>query len=108
MLKTDEITIGSGVVHKINHNNKFTDYLCNGNTPARYRQKEILTQCLDNLNKEQLQVGCFRGDSASYQQGVVELMDGRDINFFIRNISSTDFDIACGRHAEWRKMELNY
>ncbi|MFB2118457.1 hypothetical protein ACEVG1_04490, partial [Parapedobacter sp. 2B3] len=49
----------------------------NGNTPACYGQKETLSRCLDNLDKERIPVSAFRGDSASYQKEVLELMDSR-------------------------------
>lgn len=84
-------------------------YECrNGNTPAKYGQKEALTTCFKNLRDNGIQIGAFRGDSASYQKEVIELMDGNVDNFFIRNVTSQRFRESCLKVVEWQEVVLNY
>lgn len=90
--------IGRNAVHLENRN---------GNTPAVYRQKEILTQCLDNLENNFINVAFFRGDSASYQKEVIELMNSRKIKFFIRNQDSLELGINCRKVENWETVEIN-
>lgn len=80
----------------------------NGNTPARFEQKQILERCFDNLDKAQLKIKSFRADSASYQKGVIELVEKRASNFYIRMMDFEDIRYECGQIKEWKKVELNY
>lgn len=91
--------IGRNAVHLENHN---------GNTPAAYRQKEILTQCLDNLKDNDINIAYFRADSASYQKEVIELMNRKKIRFFIRNQDSQELGIRCRKTTNWETIEINY
>jgi hypothetical protein len=79
----------------------------NGNTPASYGQKETIGRCLVNLNKEGIQVSAFRGDSASYQKEVIELMARQGIKFYIRmqdfkGIRETFADLK-----DWQAVRIN-
>lgn len=80
----------------------------NGNTPAKYRQEQTLDSCLDNLDEHQIKIKHFRGDSASYQQKVLELLTQRVTYFYIRNINSAGFFAHCGKIEKWETLEINY
>jgi hypothetical protein len=79
----------------------------NGNTPAGYGQKETIGRCLVNLHKEGIRVSAFRGDSASYQKEVIELMARQGIKFYIRmqdfkGIRETFADLK-----DWQAVRIN-
>lgn len=80
----------------------------NGNTPAKQRQVQILESCFDNLDAHQIKIAHFRGDSASYQQKVLELLTQRATYFYIRNINSAGFFAHCGKIENWETVEVNY
>lgn len=90
--------IGKLPVHIENHN---------GNTPAKYKQKETLERCFNNLNINNIKIEHFRADSASYQKEVVELVAENAENFYIRNINSAKFNTLCGKVKNWKKVEIN-
>jgi hypothetical protein len=79
----------------------------NGNTPAKYKQKETLERCFNNLNINNIKIEHFRADSASYQKEVVELVAENAENFYIRNINSAKFNTQCGKIKNWKKVEIN-
>ena len=58
----------------------------NGNTPAKYKQDETLQRNFVNLKKEGIKVTSFRGDSASYQKKVVDVVETNVETFYIRLI----------------------
>lgn len=91
--------VGECPVHIENHN---------GNTPARYRQKEIIEACLSNLEVSGVIAKHFRGDSASYQENVLGLLEGKKCHYYIRNSDSKAFALACaGEGVVWQKVEIN-
>jgi Transposase DDE domain group 1 len=90
--------IGKLPVHIENHN---------GNTPARYKQKETIERCFNNLKINGIKIQHFRADSASYQKEVVELVANNTDNFYIRNINSGKFTAQCGTVKNWKKIEIN-
>lgn len=91
--------IGRIPVHLENHN---------GNTPAKYEQKETLERCFDNLDLHGIEVENFRADSASYQKEVVELVSKRAKNFFIRITDFKGLRAHCAKIENWEKIEVNY
>jgi hypothetical protein len=90
--------IGRLPVHIENHN---------GNTPAKYKQLETLERCFKNLKNKDLNIEHFRGDSASYQQNVIEFLNDNVTNFYIRNVNCQDFNSRCGKIKDWKKVEIN-
>lgn len=80
----------------------------NGNTPAKYAQKEAIESCLNNLYNNNISVKSFRGDSASYQKEVIELLAEKVDNFFIRNINSGAFREACFMEENWETVVIGY
>jgi len=79
----------------------------NGNTPASYGQKETLGRCLDNLNKEKIPISAFRGDNASYQKEVLELMDGQGIRFYIRMLDFKGIRETFAGLKDWQPIRIN-
>lgn len=79
----------------------------NGNTPARYGQVETLSRCLDNLDRERIPISAFRGDSASYQKEVLELMDGRNVRFYIRMLDFRGIRETFAGLDDWQTIRVN-
>lgn len=79
----------------------------NGNTPARYQQKEILQRCFDNLKKRHIQIKNFRADAASYQKEVIELAENNVAFFYIRMMDFEDIRECCGEINNWQRVEIN-
>lgn len=80
----------------------------NGNTPAKYGQSEALENCFNNLKEHKINVKSFRGDSASYQKEVIDILEKNVNHFYIRNITSASFRDLCIEATDWQKVELNY
>lgn len=91
--------IGRLPIHIENHN---------GNTPAKYKQKETLERCFNNLNNNKIKINHFRADSASYQKEVIDLVQKNVTFFYIRNVRSQNFINQCGEIQYWKKVELNH
>ena len=72
-------TIGRIPVHLENHN---------GNTPAKYEQEATLGRLFKNFASENIKIKHFRGDSASFQANVINLVEKETESFFIRNMNS--------------------
>jgi hypothetical protein len=79
-----------------------------GNTNAKYRQKESLSNCFKNLTENNINISKFRADSASYQKEVIDLVEANSTNFYIRNVSSDSFKNLCIEETQWKTVELNY
>ena len=79
----------------------------NGNTPAKYKQDETLQRNFVNLKKEGIKVTSFRGDSASYQKKVVDVVETNVETFYIRLIDCENFRESCGAKKEWIKVLIN-
>lgn len=80
----------------------------NGNTPARFEQKQTLERCFDNLDKYQVKVTNFRADAASYQQKVFDLAEQHCKYFYIRMMDFDDIRYECGQIRDWKTVEINY
>jgi hypothetical protein len=91
--------IGRIPVHIENHN---------GNTPARFEQKETLERCFDNLDKHQIKIEHFRADSASYQKEVFDLVAKRAKYFYIRMMDFEDIRLQCAKATDWKTVQINH
>jgi hypothetical protein len=91
--------IGRIPVHIENHN---------GNTPARFEQKETLERCFDNLRKHHISIKHFRADAASYQKEVIELAEKNAEHFYIRMMDFEDIRGCCAQISNWQTIEINY
>ena len=80
----------------------------NGNTPARYEQKETLQRCFDNLEKQFIKIKHFRADAASYQKEVIELAEKNATYLYIRMMDFEDIRECCGQINNWQSVEINY
>jgi len=60
----------------------------NGNTPAKYKQKEALERCFANLASEGIAIEHFRGDSTSHQKKVIDFVSKKATYFYILIIDS--------------------
>lgn len=80
----------------------------NGNTPAKYAQKEALENCFNNLNNNKINIKSFRGDSASYQKEVIDVLEENVTHFYIRNVTSAGFRNICIEQENWKNVEVNY
>lgn len=79
----------------------------NGNSPAKFRQKETFTNIFKNLNNNNISISFVRADSASYQKEVIDLIQDNKALFYIRNVSSQRFRDTCIAHKEWTKTTYN-
>lgn len=80
----------------------------NGNTPARFHQKESLERCFDTLHSQGIEIENFRADSASYQHEVIDLVASKSKFFYIRMM---DFKSVAEKYSqvaesEWKKARI--
>lgn len=80
----------------------------NGNTPAKYQQKETLERCFANLKKHNIKIKNFRADAASYQEDVVVLAEENVEHFYIRMLDFESIRECCGKINDWQTIEINY
>lgn len=80
----------------------------NGNSQAKYQQEETLTRVFENLNKNKIRINRFRGDSASYQKKVVEVVESNCNFFYIRANRCATMDNMIGSvpKESWKKIRL--
>jgi len=90
--------IGRIPIHLENHN---------GNTPAKYGQMETLQRCFGNLNDAGVSISAFRGDSASYQKEVVNVVEQHTNAFYIRISGCESFRKKCGTVKQWKTVIIN-
>lgn len=79
----------------------------NGNTPARFKQKETLLRCFDNLRSHQIKIKNFRADAASYQKEVIEVVEKNCQYFYIRMMDFEDIRTNCVQIKKWETIEIN-
>ncbi len=76
----------------------------NGNSGAIYKMPVTLENCMRLLDEKKIKVKYFRSDSAAFQKEVVDMMDSRGIQFFIRTRSSKVYDEAVGCIRNWERF----
>lgn len=81
-----------------------------GNSPAKYAQAETLGRVFQHLRDHQVSIGRFRGDSASYQQEVVEVVQAGCERFYIRAKRSAHMDQQIGglSDKQWKSVKLGW
>lgn len=86
-----------------------------GNSQAKYQQEETLGRAFQHLRDHQVTIGRFRGDSASYQQEVVQVVEANCERFYIRakrsgkmlrHIGALSDDDWTPIRLEWQKMDV--
>jgi Transposase DDE domain group 1 len=80
----------------------------NGNTSARYEQKETLGRCFENFKEAGIRISSFRADAASYQKGVVDLVSKHTDTFYIRLHDCLELRNQCGEAKRWKKVVINH
>ena len=80
----------------------------NGNSPAKYKQKETLQRTFSLLEAEGIKTNRFRADSASYQKKVIDLVTQKDMLFYIRptRCASMEQQIGALPDEAWNKIRL--
>jgi hypothetical protein len=79
-----------------------------GNSQAKYAQEDTLRRAFTHLKNNQVTVGRFRADSASYQQEVVKVVAGNCNSFYIRAKRSAGMEqqIANLPEENWTSVRL--
>ena len=80
----------------------------NGNSPAKYKMVETLTNVFSLLEEENIYIENFRSDSAAYQKSVINLLQQRCKYFFIRVMDCQELLMQVRNVKEWTKVEINY
>src|SRR5690606_19119889 len=88
--------VGQIPVHIENHN---------GNTPARFGQKQTLERCFENLKRHDIKIEHFRADSASYQADVFDTIEKNAKYFYIRMMNFDDIRQECAKIKQWKIVE---
>jgi hypothetical protein len=92
-------TIGKTIVHVEGRN---------GNSQAKYQQKETLERVFSSLKTESIRIKNFRADSASYQKDVIALVEQHAENFYIRATRCAHMESLIGQleDGSWTKIRL--
>jgi len=82
----------------------------NGNSQAKYKQEETLERAFGHLANNQITIGRFRADSASYQQNVVKVVEANSSSFYIRAKRSAGMEQQVGDLPEeaWNSIRLGW
>ena len=80
----------------------------NGNSPAKYQQKETLERSFASLENEGIKLAGFRADSASYQKEVIDLVTEKQMLFYIRAVRCSSMEQKMGALSaeSWKKIRL--
>jgi hypothetical protein len=80
----------------------------NGNSPARFNQKDSLQRCFGNISSQGLKIERFRGDSASCQLEVIEVVEAGARYFYIRMLSFGAIRESYSQipENEWKKIKI--
>ncbi len=80
----------------------------NGNSPAKYKQKETLARSFSLLEDNNIKIKRLRADSASYQKQVIDLAIQKNIKFYIRATRCASMEQQIGAIAaqEWQEERL--
>jgi hypothetical protein len=81
-----------------------------GNSPATFAQDDTLRRMFERLSANDVTIGRFRADSASYQQDVVDLVQGHTDRFYIRAKRSAEMlrQIGALDEGDWTPVKLNW
>lgn len=80
----------------------------NGNSQAKYLQADTLSRAFSNLTDNDIRIGRFRADSASYQKDVIEVVEANSNSFYIRAKRCAKMDDMIGSvpKRKWEKIRL--
>lgn len=82
----------------------------NGNSQASFAQDKTLSRMFERLSANDVRISCYRADSASYQQEVVDLVQGHTNRFYIRAKRSAKMlrQIGAIDQSDWTSITLNW
>lgn len=77
-----------------------------GNNPAAFDQINTLKRSLEILDEKQIRIKRFRADAASYQKEIIELMNSRGIEIYIRAIADSLLWDNINDVHHWRQIRI--
>ena len=77
----------------------------NGDAAAGTKMIDTVTRAFDLLDAHGVQVNKFRSDSAAFQKNIVEFMDNKGVDFFIRAKSSKKLEIKTAETWKWTEFD---
>ena len=80
----------------------------NGNSNAKYKMKETLSDVFQLAEKHNIQIKKFRSDSAAYQKEIIEMLEQTNKTFYIRMVTCADLKMHIKKITEWKQIEYNY
>lgn len=79
----------------------------NGNSNAETFMYETLKRGFDLLDERNIKINKFRSDAAAFQYNVIELMEERNVKFYIRLVRNHGFKEKVQKEVkEWNKITL--
>lgn len=78
----------------------------NGSQPPKYKLLETVKRTFDSLDDKGIKINRFRSDSAAYQRSVIEYLDRRDCEFFIRANNSKVMWEHINQVSQWDKVRI--
>lgn len=88
--------------------NKFPIYMQNrnGNTPESYDQQAVINSALEGCRKENIRIESFRADACCYEQKTIELLESRNITYYIRAENCRSVMDALEDEPEWQPVMI--
>ncbi len=78
----------------------------NGNTAPKYEVRETIESILKSLERHDIRVKRARMDEASYQEDLIDFLDQKDIDFFIRARHSARTLYSHDASVRWRRVKI--
>ena len=79
-----------------------------GNAPPKFKLMETVSRNFDLMDERGIQIGRFRSDAAGYQKSVVDFMEDRGIDFFIRANHSKAMWEKINQVEEWKRVRIGF
>lgn len=80
----------------------------NGNTPENYAQLSVIEAALNNCRKENIRIDSFRADACCYERKTIELLESRNITYYIRAENSRRLMDAMEDEPECQSVMLGH
>lgn len=78
-----------------------------GKSGAIYRMQETLERSLKLLGQHKVNIKYFRSDAAAYKKSVVELMERKSLQYFIRAVKTPHLsDVITHDITDWKKVQI--
>lgn len=79
----------------------------NGNTPESYKQQSLIRATLQQCAAEKIIIGKFRADACCYEKSTIELLENKNITYYIRAEQNENLRIAFEDERDWQPAMLN-